>query len=529
MDEEWKEKANNLWGEDVKIVNPTFYHANDTLSVLILYREGFDSKTLKEDFQNFINEYLGQSINYDIMVEQSLNDAEVEKSVTKLLSKYKTGTTNLFSKVKILENEKGKSLILTCIREIDAKNINDIIQEVQNFLSEKSIEEYRVSVDFDSQYTNLNGDELLEKREQEMLASIEDVVIDEHPTYQVEISHIIYGNKITNIARKISTLRNEDNGVLVAGKVHNFRENYYTKKDNPEEQKVRYNFSLDDGTGEISAVFFPPKKLLEKGEFSLEEDAEIIVYCDVSLYKDTLSIKVRELAECVLPELNLSKEEDEDKEVDGEEDICYITEVPEKYNLVSPKPYVELTQLDMFSMTSVPPRNLIGKEFVVFDLETTGFDPTMCDIIEIGAVKLKDGKIVESFTTLLKPRKSIPQEITELTGISDDMVVFAPSFSEVVADFYKFTRGATMVAHNANFDIPFLRYHASNLRYNFDNEVKDTLAMARAMVKGVKNYKLKTLTEHFNIILVDAHRALNDTVATAKVFIELCKLEKDEK
>ena len=56
MDEEWKEKANNLWGEDVKIVNPTFYHANDTLSVLILYREGFDSKTLKEDFQNFINE-----------------------------------------------------------------------------------------------------------------------------------------------------------------------------------------------------------------------------------------------------------------------------------------------------------------------------------------------------------------------------------------------------------------------------------------------------------------------------------------
>lgn len=526
MDEELRERINNMWSGDVKIVNPAFSHYNNTLSATILYREHCNYSNIEKEFQKIVNEYLEQEINYDLLLVQSFSDNEAISYIKELLSKYTTGSLELFCDACVEEDVKGKTIKLTSTREIDAVNANNIKSEILDSLKAKSIENYRISFITYGEKNSTNDDFLL-NREKAILAQIPEAQEIKDPVYQVEISHIIYGNKITNMARKICTLHSEEQGILIAGKVEYFRENYYTKKDKPDEQKIRYNFELDDGTQKISAVFFPPKKLLEKGEFKLEDGQEIIVYCDVSLYKENLSIKVRELAECVLPELK-TEEKDEDMEEEKGE-ISYITEVSDKYNLVEPKPYVELAQMDMFSLTNSVPNNLIGKDFVVFDLETTGFDYTMCDIIEIGAVKVRDGKIIESFTTLLRPRKSIPKEITELTGISDDMVVFAPTFREVVADFYKFTRGATMVAHNANFDMPFLRYHASNLRYNFDNEVLDTLAMARRLVKGVKNYKLKTLTEYFNIILIDAHRALNDTVATAKVFIELRKLEKDEK
>ena len=101
------------------------------------------------------------------------------------------------------------------------------------------------------------------------------------------------------------------------------------------------------------------------------------------------------------------------------------------------------------------------------------------------------------------------------------MLVFAPTLEDVIADFYKFTKGSVLSAYNIGFDIKFLKNAGLKYRYNFNNEQIDTLELARSKIASLSNYKLSTVVKALNISLVDAHRALNDAIATAKVFIKL--------
>jgi len=160
-------------------------------------------------------------------------------------------------------------------------------------------------------------------------------------------------------------------------------------------------------------------------------------------------------------------------------------------------------------------------EYVVFDVETTGLDSAKDEIIEIGACKIKNGKIIDVFSTFVKPNRKIPTEITELTGITDEMVADAPTINYVLPDFYKFCCGATIVAHNLTFDMGFIHNVAKRFSYNFNHNTMDTLEMARKKIGGLKNYKLGTIVDHLGIVLENAHRAVNDATATAKVFIKL--------
>ncbi len=163
-------------------------------------------------------------------------------------------------------------------------------------------------------------------------------------------------------------------------------------------------------------------------------------------------------------------------------------------------------------------------EFVVFDIETTGLRPDKESITEIGAVKISDGQITDRFQTFVNPEKPIPRNITELTGISDDMVANAPLIGEAIDEFYKFCGSAVLVAHNASFDTSFIKTAAKNCGLAFDFTYIDTLELARCTVEGVKNYKLDTLTKHFKVKLLNHHRAIDDAAATGEVFLELIKL-----
>ena len=136
-------------------------------------------------------------------------------------------------------------------------------------------------------------------------------------------------------------------------------------------------------------------------------------------------------------------------------------------------------------------------------------------------MQIVDGRIDETFSTFVKPSKHIPREITELTGIDDEMVKDAPTINYVLPDFFKFCHGAKLVAHNIAFDMSFIHHISNKLSYNFDHEQIDTLAMARQKLPGLKNHKLGTVVEKLNILLDNAHRAINDATATAKVFIKL--------
>lgn len=167
-------------------------------------------------------------------------------------------------------------------------------------------------------------------------------------------------------------------------------------------------------------------------------------------------------------------------------------------------------------------------DFVVFDIETTGLRADKDAITEIGAVKVSQGKITERFQTFVNPQRPIPQNITELTGITDDMVKDAPVISDAIKDFYTFCKNSVLVAHNASFDTSFIKEASrlNGLEFNFT--YIDTLELARCLVGGVKNHKLDTLTKHFGVKLTNHHRAIDDAAATGEVFLHLLELLKEK-
>lgn len=169
------------------------------------------------------------------------------------------------------------------------------------------------------------------------------------------------------------------------------------------------------------------------------------------------------------------------------------------------------------------------KDYVVFDIETTGLNPFDCEIIEIGAVKVRDGEIVDRYNQLFKPINPIPKFISELTSITEEMVENEPNFKDAKDDFYNFIKGTVLVAHNANFDVGFIKNKFKEFGIFIDNPFADTMKMAREILPGLKNYKLDTLTDRLQIKLVSHHRAVDDAEATAHLFIRLVNILIDKK
>ncbi len=162
--------------------------------------------------------------------------------------------------------------------------------------------------------------------------------------------------------------------------------------------------------------------------------------------------------------------------------------------------------------------------FVVFDLETTGGSAKRNQITEIGAVKVRGGEVVGEFQTLVNPRTTIPPSIVLLTGITDSMVADAPPISAVLPGFIEFIRGAILVAHNAPFDMGFLKRALAEHAYPAPRtQVVDTVRMARQLVTRdeVPNHKLGTLARYFAVPVTPNHRALADARATVSVFHRL--------
>jgi DNA polymerase-3 subunit alpha (Gram-positive type) len=166
-------------------------------------------------------------------------------------------------------------------------------------------------------------------------------------------------------------------------------------------------------------------------------------------------------------------------------------------------------------------------EFIVFDLETTGLNPSQHEIIEIGAVKFKAGEKIDEFKSFINPGVRIPAKITEITGINNRMVKDAPGLKKVIDQFVDFAGAGVLVAHNADFDYGFIRTALENLEMEKDDyTVLDTLGLSRAVVKDSKNHKLNTLAKYFGVDLENHHRALDDAAATAEVLANLLEIIK---
>ena len=168
----------------------------------------------------------------------------------------------------------------------------------------------------------------------------------------------------------------------------------------------------------------------------------------------------------------------------------------------------------------------IDSEYVVFDIETTGLSPKFNKIIEIGAVRIKDGKIIDTFSEFVNPEVPIPYTITKLTSINDAMVLNAPTIEQVLPEFLDYVGEAVLVAHNASFDTGFVREFARRQGLEFDYTVVDTLSLAHILVPELGKYTLDRLCKQFNVSLENHHRACDDAEATARIFLKMLDMIK---
>ncbi len=166
--------------------------------------------------------------------------------------------------------------------------------------------------------------------------------------------------------------------------------------------------------------------------------------------------------------------------------------------------------------------------FVVFDIETTGFSAKFDEIIEIAGIKVVNGKMTDRFSKFIQPTRTIPPHITELTRITNDMVKNAEPVEVVLKEFLSFCEGCVLVAHNATFDVGFLKKFSEKLSLDFDFCYIDTVGLSRRLIKKIKRHKLNNVAKALGFTFEGHHRAINDTEITAKIFITFLDMMKRE-
>lgn len=374
---------------------------------------------------------------------------------------------------------------------------NGAIQKLSDYLSGHFCSDFvgTTEIKTDVEKVNLLSEEVYESELQKItrrtikvknVIPIDDVAIGDAATYIEDLT---------------------DGVVTVCGMVTSIEERM-TKTGKP-----FFIIHLDDTTGRTGGVYFTKKNTYPKIKEIKEGDA-IIARATLGEYNGRKSLTYEKINRCAFPE-NFKPESK------GKKDP------PRNYRKIFPEQATVVKIKGMFDLEEFLPKDLTSKDYVVFDLETTGLDNATDEITEIGAVKIKNGQISEHWTTLIKPSKPVSAENTKITGITNEMLKDAPNVKEVFPDFMKFIDGTVLVAHNANFDLSFVRKEANAEDYEVLNKVMDTMVMSRTYVKGLANNKLNTVADHFGVVF-NHHRALSDAYATAEIFIEMMKIKGDE-
>jgi len=383
-----------------------------------------------------------------------------------------------------------------------AKNLNrsTIIEEK---LKDSFFADFEVA--FEKKEDVIESTNQIEKN-MELMASIKEA--EEKTVYELSNIADIIGKNEYSLAIDFTKVNSVVENVIICGDVTSVQKKTYKRKvtKNKEESEIErtfYNFTIKNENKILYCSIFPKQHDEIKGDL-IEVGMKVCCFGSFREFNGKLNFTANSIARC---------------DYKREEIKSGLKSVNENYHTVFPNKYIDYEQAGLFDDNKTFPGT-----YVVFDLETTGLDATKEEIIEIGACKVVDGRIDETFATFVKPSKHIPKEITELTGINDEMVKDAPTINYVMPDFYKFCDEATLVCQNVAFDTSFIHNISKKLSYNFNHPTMDTMIMARQKLPGLKNYKLGTIVDKLNISLENAHRAIDDATATAKAFIKLMNM-----
>ncbi|MBQ7977905.1 MAG: 3'-5' exonuclease [Clostridia bacterium] len=498
----------------IKLDNVVYSENDDECVINLIFSEkqplnDEEREKIREGFAQDLGDLCKTTVKFN---KSCFDEDVVRKRVDEYFEQYYKALTMIFEKsdIEISPTEQGATIVFNCDpmtkQVLDNK---DFVNDLRLFLSHKFFIDFQIKLVAKENVVDISDlatSEVLEDTLSACLAEEEKI-----NKYLVEVGECFYGKFAGGEPVFISSAPKENGtAILLAGTVNNPAFSTFLRKSKmagaePEERK-RFTFTLTDISGKTDVVIFPSDKTIEELEKIAEGDV-VAVGGSVSVFNNRVNIKANSLSRCEIQTTELKK---------------VYRKVNSKYYYVNPQPVSEVAQMDLFSMTDKKSSYWDEHEsVVVFDFETTGLDAKSCQIIEIGAVKIRNGSIIETFQTLINPGQPIPAEITNLTHIDDSMVVDAPTIEQVLPDFYRFTHGSVLSAYNIDFDYQFLDLGGKKLRLLFNNEQIDTLKLARNKVPSLSNYKLGTVVKALNITLDNAHRALADAYATAKVFIKL--------
>lgn len=469
---------------------------------------------------------------------------EISKEDKALISQYLTEFLLLKSEVKIKFKKSflDKKLILNDAIEFFKTNKKALIPYLneENFSIERDQLNIKIKISLNQDVYSLINEQQLKNELVKYLNSLYianfDISIEENDEvlpdeidapdiitlpvgvnrYDVQIIKKIVGTDILPKPEYIKNNKSVKQSVILAGILSNKVHKTYTLKKGKRagEERSLFTFSLKDVSGDIDCIYFAAKTYLKDME-ALPDGSFVLCLGDIAkdLYgKVIYRIKKLSLAN-MLSETISEKTYDEN----SYKPVVIPTIVPRntQENIFEVKP-----QYDSF---------ILNNDIVVFDIETTGLDPDVCEITEIGAVKISHGEITEQFSSLVKPKSPIPLEVQNLTNITNEMVADAPRIENVIRDFYNWTRGCLLSGYNVvGFDMKFIIKAANKVGLKFTNEVIDTMIVVRQSTLRVSNYKLATVVKALNMTLTGAHRAYNDAYATAKVLMEMHKVKKVE-
>lgn len=489
------------------------------LDIEIKYKDGtMLSQQDKQKCLNAIEDFL-KGYKYNInFVKNYVSKDEILNFVKDYMSK---NCVSIVYKIKELSHAETYVLVLQIAKEQEKYIVSQkILQKIMEALFNQFDTPVKVQAEYAENFINF---ELFDNQKE---TEISEKII------KLDGKEVVVGELIDSNATYIRNSKIENQTVTVCGFVSEFKR-YWTKPNIPEGedakkildyfkgdvseeerllagQKPYFRFKLTDFTSDITVSIFPKKQDREK--VAAIADANFVAVSGIVAVDNFIGVVLRaqSINTCNVPEV-------------WEEKIEYKTEAP-TYQYVFPQPMTYTNQVGLFSMFDAPKVAdfLANNQIVVFDFETTGLKAYEGDkIVEIGAVKVINGAIVESFRTLVNPQRHIPFDASAVHGIFDKDVVSAPKSEQALQDFYKFTRGCLLVGYNVDFDYSFLVKEGRQAGYNFDNNTFDCLKLAREKVKGLKNYKLKTIAKELGVSLENAHSALFDTIATAEVLIKL--------
>lgn len=491
-----KLEENNI--DFLKLGEVKFIKSENMLCLTFLYNEENqkvvnDNKLkIEEITKEFVNI---DNINYTIKyVKAFLDNERLKNTILEYLKKYHHF---FFASIKNFIIKKENETFQILIEMTISNEEKELLQsEILNFLNSKYFYKFYIEIKETNNKTNL-----LDEHKSEILDNlVEPVLLNKMKVNKIEN---IIGEISENSCYPYEFYKNAEESVYLCGNLLSIEEIEFTKKDG-KTKGTRYALKVKCLDKTFNASLFPTKKNLEIIK-TIESGIDIIMNGSLDSFGNNLSLKVKSLAKCKILDYDIPKKE--------------INREFASYKIVTPQKYEEISQINFFEEKKTIDY-LINNEFVVFDLETTGLDFATHKVTEIGAVKIKNGVIVETFSTFVNPKQEISSEIIKLTNITNEMVKDAPVLEDVMPDFFKFCKNCILVGQNIQFDFGFIDFNSRKCNYVFDHDKEDTINIAKKHI-FLKNYKLKTIAEALNIPLINAHRAINDAICTAKVFIKL--------